>query len=45
MNHDKSLKNRKVIQSQKMSKKCHKTFCFKIDKSTGILKKPQSLSE
>ena len=36
-NHDNWLKNKKVIESQKMSKKL-KIFCLKIHKGAGISK-------
>ena len=38
-NHDYWLKNKKVIESQKMSKKL-KTFSLKLHKGAGIFKRP-----
>ena len=41
-NHDNWLKNKKVIQSKKMSKKLN-IFSLKIHKDAGIRKKTQNL--
>ena len=43
-NHDNWIKNKKVIQSQKMSKKL-KNFSLKIHKGAEIFKTPQKISE